>query len=144
MKNISWLNEWSHIFDTCHNNENYDENPGIRKRYWMNQVMQLKQHLKTTTRAFKCINQIRKCISFWFFKNMLTFFHENLKMQNFDENPEIRKIYWMNQGMSIETRVIDNNKSFQMHGSNPKMHFILVFQKYVDIFSWKSENVKFW
>ena len=100
------------IFDTCHNNENYDENPGIRKRYWMNQEIQLKQHLKTTTRAFKCIDQIRKCISFWFSKIC---WHFSWKSENakFDENPEIRKIYWMNQGMQLKQELQTRTRAFK-------------------------------
>ena len=40
------------------------------------------QYLKTTTRAFKCIDQIRKAFQFGF-RNMLKVVHENLKMQIF-------------------------------------------------------------
>ena len=70
--------------------QNFDKNPEIRKIYWMNHVIET--YVLTATKAFKCMNQIRKYYIL-VFKNMLTFFHENLKMQNFDENPEIRKLY---------------------------------------------------
>ena len=68
------------------------------------------------------------------FKNMLTFFHENLKMQNFDENPEIRKIYWMNQGMLLSTSYRQQQEvSNAFIKSENDLH--LIFQNYVDIFS---------
>ena len=65
---------------------------------------------------------------------MLTFFHENLKMQNFDENPEIRKICWMNQGMLLSTsyRQQQELSNALMKSQND---FHLIFQNYVDIFS---------
>ena len=89
------------------------ENPEIQKTYWMNQEMQLKQHLKTTTKAFKCMNQIRKWSSFDFSKLCWHFFHENLKMQIFDENPEIRKIYWMNSVMQLKLMLLTATTAFK-------------------------------
>ena len=115
------------IFDTCHNNENYDENPEIRKRYWMDQGMQLKQHLKTTTRAFKCINQIRKWLSFDFVKLCWHFFRKIWKCKILIKIQKSGK-YIDESRYGIETHVIDSNKRFQMHGSNQKIHFILVFK----------------
>ena len=62
-------------------------------------------------------------------------------MQNFDENPEFRKIYWMNQGMWLQ--VMDSNKSFQMHGWNLKIHYILIFKSMLTFFHEDLKMQKF-
>ena len=105
----------------------------IRKRYWMNQGMQLKQHLKTTTRAFKCINQIRKWLSFGFLKICWHFF---MKIWKCKILMKIRKsgkyIRWI--------KVCNWNTSYrqQKELSNTriksKMHSILIFKNMLTFF----------
>ena len=53
---------------------------------------------KDNNKSFQMHIQIRKWFSFDFSKIMLTFFSWKSENKNFDENPEFRKIYWMNQG----------------------------------------------
>ena len=54
-----------------------------------------------------------------------------------------RDIEWIKE-MQLKQHLKTQQELSMMHWSNPKMITFLIFQNYVDIFSWKSGNEKFW
>ena len=54
---------------------------------------------KDNNKSFQMHWSNPKMICHLVFQNYVDIFHENLEMQNLDKNPEMREIYWFNQGM---------------------------------------------